>query len=107
MWTVKGCMAEKVQPGQYIVGEYENTPSRDPPKTIGVIRGDVANESRDGRFHRIIGLSDSKWYLYEGIEEIRKYNDRSGTGVLMVTNLIEEFSSKSSAVREAEKLYNL
>lgn len=100
-------MAELIQAGQYLVGHYENTPRRDPPKKIGVIRGDVANDSRDSGFRRILGLSDSKWYLYEGIEEIRQYHDRSGTGVLMVVNLVGEYSSKSDAVSAAEKKYHL
>lgn len=100
-------MAELIQAGQYLVGHYENTPKRDPSKKIGVIRGDVANNSRDSGFHRILGLSDSKWYLYEFVEETRQYDDGSGRGVLMVVNLVGEYSSKSDAVYEAEKKYNL
>lgn len=100
-------MAERIQTGQYVIGEVEDTRRRDPPKTIGVIKGETANESRSSGFSRIIGLSKSKWYVYEEVEELRQYYDRSGTGVLMVVSLVEECNSKSEAVSEAERRYNL
>lgn len=96
-------MPEKVQPGQYIVGEKEDTRRRDPPKTIGVIKGSVANESRSHGFSRIIGVSESKWYVYESVEHLREYYDRSGTGVLDVVALDSEYTSKKEAVKRANQ----
>lgn len=100
-------MPERVQSGQYVVGEKEDTRRRDPPKTIGVIKGEVANETRRGGFSRILGLSKSKWYVYETVEHLREYHDRSGTGVLNVVSLEYECSSKSEAVSKAESRYSL
>lgn len=100
-------MPERVQSGQYVVGEKEDTRRRDPPKTIGVIKGETANETSRSGFSRIMGLSKSKWYVYEEVEELRKYYDRSGTGVLMVVSLEYECSSKSEAVSKAQSRYNL
>jgi hypothetical protein len=100
-------MAELIQSSHYKVGVVEDTPRRDPPKTIGVIRGDVANETGSNGFHRILGLSETKWYLYESVEYLRQYNDRSGTGVLNVATIKGEFSRKKDAVSKAESRYNL
>lgn len=100
-------MPERIQSGQYVVGHKEDTRRRDPPKTIGVIKGETANETRNGGFSRILGLSKSKWYVYEEVEHLRQYNDRSGTGVLMVASLEEECSSKSEAVSKAKSKYRL
>jgi hypothetical protein len=100
-------MATLVRNGQYLVGEVTDTPRRDPSKKVGVIRGDVANESRDSGFQRVMGLQSSKWYLYEVEEYIRQYDDRSGTGVLIVATIKDSFSSKGDAADEAERLYNL
>jgi len=100
-------MPERIQSGQYEVGRKEDTRRRDPPKTIGVIKGETANESTRSGFSRIMGLSKSKWYVYEEVEHLRQYNDRSGTGVLMVVSLEAECSSKSKAVSRAESKYRL
>jgi hypothetical protein len=100
-------MPERLQSGQYVIGHKEDTRRRDPPKTVGVIKGETANEIKNGGFHRILGLSKSKWYVYTEQEELRQYHDRSGTGVMMVTSLEKECSSKGDAVSYAESRYNL
>lgn len=105
--AVIGCsMPERIQSGQYKVGEKE-ADRRDPPKTIGVIKGEVANETRGSGFSRIMGVSNSKWYVYECVEHLRQYHDRSGTGVLIVASLEHECDSKSEAVEKAKGWYNL
>lgn len=100
-------MPERIQSGQYVVGEKEDTRRRDPPKTIGVVKGETANETAYHGFGRIMGLSKSKWYVYETVEHLREYHDRSGTGVLNVVSLEYECTSKSEAVEKAQSRYNL
>jgi len=100
-------MPERIQSGQYRIGRKEVSERRDPDKTIGVIRGDVANSTRNSGFNRILGLSASKWYVYEEVEHLRQYADRSGTGVLMVVSLVKECGSKGEAVDWAESRYRL
>ncbi len=97
-------MAERIQTGQYLIGEVEDTPRRDPPKRIGVIKGERLNNSRGGGFGRHMGVSKTKWFVYEQVEYLREYYDRSGTGVLDVVSLVSEHSSKSEAVEAAERL---
>lgn len=100
-------MSERVRSGQYEVGRVEDTPRRDPEKVIGVVKGETANELNYGGFGRVMGLSKSKWYVYEQVEHLRQYADRSGTGVLMVASLEYECDSKSDAVSKAESRYSL
>lgn len=100
-------MPERIKPGWYELGTVESSTSRDPPRNIGVIKGEAANEARGQGFGRFIGLSSSKWYIYEQEEHLRKYNDRSGTGVLDVVSLESEYNSKKKAVDVAKKRYNL
>jgi hypothetical protein len=93
----------KVRDGQYELGTNEDTPRREPPETIGVIRGGQVNDHRGGGFQRILGLSTSKWYVYKQVEHLRKYDDRSGTGVLNVVSLESEHDTKKAAVSAGER----
>jgi hypothetical protein len=100
-------MSERLKPGHYRIGRIEDTHHRDPPKEVGVIKGEVANETSRAGFNRIMGLSKSKWYVYEFMEHRRQYHDNTGTGVLDVASLEFECSSKSEAVEKAKRRYNL
>lgn len=93
---------ERVRSGQYKVGEIE-AHRRDPPETVGVIRGDVVNDLGCQGFGRMIGVNKSKWYVYKQREELRQYYDRSGTGVLMIAELVAERDTKGEAVDKAER----
>lgn len=100
-------MVERIRSGQYEIGRVDGKSHRDPERTIGVVKGEAANDMRGGGFGRIIGLSKSKWYVYEQEEHLREYADRSGTGVLDTVSLEEEFSSKGDAVEWAESRYRV
>lgn len=85
-----------------MVGEKE-AHRRDPKKVYGVVKGEKANNSGSLGLHAHIGLATSKWYVFEYIEYLYEYHDRSGTGVLDVMRMVAECDTKKEAVQQAER----
>lgn len=98
-------MSRQLESGHYKVRREEDTPPREPPRDWRVARGSVINESSREELGRHMGMSSSKWYTFTSTEYLRQYDDRSGTGVLMVADMKCEHNTKRAAQRSAHKGY--
>jgi len=90
-------MAERVREGKYRVGVLESRRRRHPDAEVGVVKGEVINESR-GLWKHHDFVKKSKWYVYEKREYLADYADRSGTFSLRIPTIVSEHGSKSDAI---------
>lgn len=95
-------MTERYKAGMYLVGEKE-AQRREPKAEVGVVKGEVANETRSLGLDAHMGMAKTSWFVFETTEYLYNYADRSGTGVLDVTRMISEEKTKKEAVKKAER----
>ena len=107
-------MVKRIEPGHYRIGGKKNDPTRkgfSSETTIGVIRGDVANEMKHGKFGNQYGFQASKWYAYKCTQtEVTpklKFSPTAPASAFQkhfneLEIVQDEFTSKKNAVEHAE-----